>query len=72
MSHDWIRETKAHTFPIMEYYTQLKWSKRRKKALKVKKESMKNIFEILDVPKAGEEPTNFLVEGNYYKLTEIR
>ena len=71
MSHDCIRPRKAHTFPLMEYYTQLKLAKRRKRALKVKKESMKNIFEILDVKRAGEEPTNILVEGNYYQLTEI-
>ena len=71
MSHDWIRPRKAHTFPLMEYYTHLKWAKRRKKAFKVKKESMKNIFEILDVQRAGEEPTNIIVEGNYYQLTEI-
>ena len=61
MSYDWIHPRKAHTFNLMDYYTHLKWAKITKTALEVKKESMKNIFEILDVQRAGEEPTNILV-----------
>ena len=71
MSYDWIHPRKAHTFNLMDYYTHLKWAKITKTALEVKKESMKNIFEILDVQRAGEEPTNILVECNYCQLTEI-
>ena len=63
LSHDWISPDKAKTFPLMEYYTDLRWNRSVKRALLNTQENLSSIFEILSLPRAGEEPTNILVEG---------
>ena len=67
LSHDWISEDRAKTFPLMEYYTDLRWTRTVKRALLNTQEKLSNIFDILSLPQAGEEPTNILVEGNFRK-----
>ena len=47
----------------MEYYTDLRWTRTVKRALLNSQEKLSSIFDILSLPKAGEEPTNVLVEG---------
>ena len=63
LSHDWISEDKAKTFPLMEYYTGLRWTRTVKRALENTQEKLSSIFDILSIPRAGEEATNILVEG---------
>ena len=63
LSHDWISPDKAKTFPLMEYYTDLRWTRTVKRALQSTQEKLSSIFDILSLPRAGEEPTNILVEG---------
>ena len=67
LSHDWISPDKAKTFPLMEYYTDLRWTRTVKRALLNSQERLSSIFDILSLPQAGEEPTNVLVEGNFSK-----
>ena len=67
LSHDWISPDKAKTFPLMEYYTGLRWTRTVKRALLNSQEKLSSIFDILSLPKAREEPTNVLVEGNFRK-----
>ena len=63
LSHDWMSPDKAKTFPLMEYYTDLRWTRTVKRALQNTQENFSSIFDILSIPRAGEEPTNILVEG---------
>ena len=65
LSHDWISEDNAKTFPLMEYYTDLRWTRTVKRALQNVQENLSSIFDILSLPQAGDEPTNVLVEGNF-------
>ena len=67
LSHDWISADRAKTFPLMEYYTDLRWTRTVKRALQNSQERLSSIFDILSLPRAGEEPTNVLVEGNFRK-----
>ena len=67
LSHDCISPDKAKTFPLMEYYTDLRWTRTVKRALQNSQERLSSIFDILSLPRAGEEPTNVLVEGNFRK-----
>ena len=69
LSHDWISENKAKSFPVMEYYTDLRWTRTVKRALHNTQERLSNIFDILSLSRAVEEPTNILVEGK--KLDEL-
>ena len=65
LSHDWISPDKAKTFPLMEYYTDLRWTRTVKRALLNTHEKLSSIYDILALPGAGEEPTNILVEGDF-------
>ena len=71
LSHDWISPDKAKTFPLMEYYTDLRWTRTVKRALVNAQENLSSIFDILSIPRAGEEPTNVLVEGKLSTFLEI-
>ena len=47
----------------MQYYTDLKWVRMVKLALKKDKKDLESIFDILKVKDAGHKPTKILVEG---------
>ena len=70
LSHDWISPDKAKTFPLMEYYTDLRWTRTVKRALQNSQEKLSSIFDILSLARAGEEPTNVLVEGKVSTFLE--
>ena len=70
LSHDWISPDRAKTFPLMEYYTDLRWTRTVKRALLNSQERLSSIFDILSLPRAGEEPTNVLVEGKVSTFLE--
>ena len=71
LSHDWISPDRAKTFPLMEYYTDLRWTRTVKRALQNTQEKLSSIFDIFSLPGAGEEPTNVLVEGKVSTFLEI-
>ena len=63
LKHDWLED--GHTFPLMQYYTDLVWTRMVKEAMGKKGKTMKGIDEILKVPGAGEKCCKILVEGEY-------
>ena len=62
MSHDWIRSGKAKSFPLDEYYVNLRWKKRVKRAIMNEFEELSSIYDIME--SADETPKIILVEGN--------
>ena len=67
MSHDWIRSEKAKSFPLHEYYVNLRWTKKVKRAIMNEFEELTSIYDIME--SADETPKIILVEGsiNYKK-----
>ena len=59
--HDWVPTDKANTFPLMDYYVEPKfvWKTRAGDWGR----STKSIFEITNIPNAGQLPVGFLIEG---------
>ena len=61
LKHDWLED--GHTFPLMEYYTDLVWTRMVKEAMGWGEKSMKGMGEILKVPGAGRRGLNVLIQG---------
>ena len=61
LKHDWLED--GHTFPLMQYYTDLVWTRMVKEAMGWKGKTMKGLEEILEVPGAGERCLKILVVG---------
>ena len=65
MSHDWIPRHKAQTFPLRDFYVDLKWSRQVRRAMQSTKQSMETINDVLQIPEAGEKPFNIIIEGMF-------
>ena len=63
LKHDWLED--GHTFPLMQYYTDLVWKRMVKEAMGKKGKTMRGIYEILEVTGAGIKCIKILVEGKY-------
>ena len=61
LKHDWLED--GHTFPLIQYYTDLVWTRMVKEAMGWKGKTMKGLEEILEVPGAGEKCLKILVVG---------
>ena len=61
LKHDWLED--GHTFPLMEYYTDLVWTRMVKEAMGMEGEPMKGLDEILKIPGAGVKCRKILIEG---------
>ena len=62
--HDWLED--GHTFPLMQYYTDLVWTRMVQEAMGKKGKTMKGMDEILKIPGAGIKCIRILVEGRPY------
>ena len=60
LKHDWLED--GHTFPLMQYYTDLVWKRRVKMTRRTKEKSMA-MDELLYVEGAGKVCVKILVEG---------
>ena len=63
LSNDWLRPEKAKKMPLSKLYTDLVWTK-KVRGIRDTSETMKSMYEIIEVDGAEEEPKNLLVEGN--------
>ena len=61
LKHDWLED--GHTFPLMQYYIDLVWTRMVKEALGWGEKSMKGMDEILEIPGAGRKGLNVLIQG---------
>ena len=61
LKHDWLEE--GLDFPLMQYYTDLVWTRMVKEAMGRQPKSMKGMDEILKIPGAGEKCIKILVVG---------
>ena len=59
--HDWLED--GHAFPVMQYYTDLVWTRMVKEAMGWGEKSMKGMDEILEIPGAGRKGLNVLIQG---------
>ena len=64
LKHDWLED--GHTFPLMQYYTDLVWTRMVKEAMGWGQKSMKGMDEILKVPGAGRKGLNVLIQGKCF------
>ena len=62
LKHDWLED--GHTYPLMEYYTDLVWKRMVKEALAWKQKPMKGMDEMLEIPGAGIKGLNILIQGD--------
>ena len=63
LSNDWLRPEKAKKIPLSKLYTDLVWTK-KVRGIRDTSETMKSMYEIIEVEGAGEKRLNVLVEGN--------
>ena len=66
LSHDWIPRDKAKTFPLKDFYVELRWSREVKGALKNNKTTIDSLHEMINVMILGKRSINILVEGTIY------
>ena len=64
LKHDWLEE--GLHFSLIEYYTDLVWTRRVKDVTGWKGKTMKGMDEILEIPGAGIKFVKILVEGRPY------
>ena len=62
LSNDWLRPEKAKKMPLSKLYTDLVWMK-KVRGIRDTDETMKSMYEIIQVEGAGEEQFNVLVQG---------
>ena len=62
LSNDWLKPEKAKKMPLSKLYTDLVWTK-KVRGIRDSSETMKNMFEIINVEGAGEKRLTVLVEG---------
>ena len=63
LKHDWLEE--GLNFPLMQYYTDLVWTRMVKEAMRRPQKPMKGMDEILKIPGAGKKCIKILVVGKY-------
>ena len=63
LSNDWLRPEKAKKMPLSKLYTDLVWTK-KVRGIRDTDQTMKNMYEIIQVEGAGKKPCNVLVQGN--------
>ena len=61
LKHDWLED--GHTYPLMEYYTDLVWKRMVKHAMGRRQKTMKGMYEMLEIPGAGKKGLNILIQG---------
>ena len=47
LSNDWIPETRAHAFPLRDYYVQLNWSRKLRTAMETESETFTSLQELI-------------------------
>ena len=57
LSHDWIHEKASHKFPLRQYYVQLEWKKKIRKATKSKTVTLTSIHDLIKQLKLSESVT---------------
>ena len=62
LSNDWLKPEKRKKMPLSKLYTDLVWTK-KVRGIRDASQTMKSMYEIIEVDGAGEEPKNVLVEG---------
>ena len=62
LSNDWLRPEKAKKMPLSKLYTDLVWTKKLR-GIRDTSETMKSMYEIIQVDGAGEKRFTVLVEG---------
>ena len=67
LSTDWLPDEKAKTFPLRDYYSDLGWKKRVKKAMRDTRVELKRIYDIFD-NNYEEGGINVAVIGNDTRL----
>ncbi len=73
LSYDWIHESRAHTFPLKEYYVQLEWQEKKREAHGFSRVKMTSINEVIKhITSHNEGQTNpvskissVLIEGEF-------
>ena len=65
LSHDWIPVEKAKTFPLRDFYVELRWVRIMKRAINNFQQELASIYEIFDIEDTTNKPkaTNILVTG---------
>ena len=63
LSHDWIPRDRAKTFPLKDFYVELKWTRTVKGAIRNTKTTIGKIHEMFNFKKLGKKRINILVEG---------
>ena len=63
LSHDWIPLDQVKTFPLKDFYVELKWTRTVKGAIRNTKAEIRNLHEMFNFPMLGKERINILVEG---------
>ena len=61
MSNDWLYPVSRTSFPVMEFYTDLKWTKTLKGPIHLRKETMASIYDLLTL--AGTGNKKLFIEG---------
>ena len=64
MKHDWLED--GHTFPLMQYYTDLVWTRMVKKVMGWGEENLKSMDEILRIEVPRTKGLNILIQGKYF------
>ncbi len=72
LSHDWIPESRAHTFPLRNFYVQVNWSKKVRKAMREEKVTLTSLHELIkektksdaDYVQQRELGQSIVIEGN--------
>ena len=79
LSNDWIHESSSHKFPLRQFYVQLEWKKKLRKAMVAEKVDITSIHEVIKqikpvthVPEEKshqtEDASSVLIEGKNVKL----
>ena len=66
LSHDWIPRKKAKTFPLKEFYVELKWTRTVKGAIRNTKTRIGSLHEMFNFTTIGQKRINILVEGTIF------
>ena len=63
LSHDWIPRDKARTFPLDDFYVDLKWARLVKGAIRNRNIPMKSLHEVFNITGKENDALHFLMEG---------